>query len=128
MYKRQDGWCAVIAAVYGKVGFIDKGLILYRQHEENVCGIKKVSKIDKIQTIIRTTFNGTQCEQKKKWISEIQKMSIELDSFHDLPCDKKEVIHKIAYINKKNKLFRVLFFIRYRILRGHGNLWMLLWV
>lgn len=40
-----DMWLALIAAAFGKIGFIDKATILYRQHENNANGAKKVKSL-----------------------------------------------------------------------------------
>lgn len=33
-----DWWLGVMASIYGKIGFVEKATILYRQHGENSCG------------------------------------------------------------------------------------------
>lgn len=39
-----DWWFALTAAALGKIGFIDRATILYRQHEKNAVGAKDVSR------------------------------------------------------------------------------------
>ena len=40
--RMHDGWFALIAAALGRIGFVDKPTILYRQHGGNVVGAKDV--------------------------------------------------------------------------------------
>lgn len=36
--RMHDGWCGFIASVFGKISYIDKTTMMYRQHSKNVSG------------------------------------------------------------------------------------------
>lgn len=38
-----DWWCALTAACFGKISYVDKPLVLYRQHADNSVGAKNIS-------------------------------------------------------------------------------------
>lgn len=38
-----DWWCALLAACFGRISFVDRPLVLYRQHEGNSVGAKKLN-------------------------------------------------------------------------------------
>lgn len=41
-----DWWIGLVAAVFGKIVFINEPTILYRQHGKNVCGAKNMSDVN----------------------------------------------------------------------------------
>lgn len=44
-----DWWCALIASYFGKMGYIDEDLILYRQHGVNSVGAKNIHSISYVK-------------------------------------------------------------------------------
>ncbi|MDO4973572.1 MAG: glycosyltransferase family 2 protein [Eubacteriales bacterium] len=40
-----DWWCALAAACFGKISYVDRPLVLYRQHGENSVGAKDISSL-----------------------------------------------------------------------------------
>lgn len=48
-----DGWIAINAPLYGDVKALDKSLIKYRQHENNVVGASKKSLLNKVKFWIK---------------------------------------------------------------------------
>lgn len=52
-----DWWMALIAASLGKIVFIDKATVMYRQHERNSVGAKNVRSIDYIKVKISNIDN-----------------------------------------------------------------------
>lgn len=44
-YIMHDWWLGMVAAAFGKIGFINKATILYRQHEHNCEGAKNIKSI-----------------------------------------------------------------------------------
>lgn len=48
-----DMWIALVAAAFGKIGFVNKATILYRQHDSNANGTKNVKSLKYIIDDIR---------------------------------------------------------------------------
>jgi len=49
-----DWWLALVATIYGKIGFIGKPTILYRQHSKNTIGAKDVLSLSYMLHISKT--------------------------------------------------------------------------
>lgn len=100
-----DHWCALIAAYYGKIAFIEESTLLYRQHDSNTLGaipniglrhiISRLKKKDDITSSILAT--RTQADEFAK--------SFELDS-DSLPA-------RYATIGELNKWRRCRFYLKY---------------
>ena len=48
-----DWWCALAAACFGKISYIDRPLVLYRQHGDNSVGAKKINSMQYLQARLR---------------------------------------------------------------------------
>ena len=51
-YRMHDAWIALIASAYGKIIYDKESGILYRIHQENAVGVKKISLKDRINAIL----------------------------------------------------------------------------
>lgn len=126
--RMHDGWFMVVAAVYGKIEYISKQTILYRQHESNVFGSKKRTFGSRIKSNINLFLNGENKTAKKKWLEQIDNMARELLEFEDLPNSVRITLNELLMIHKKSKLRRIQFYVKNDFMRNKQNLWMLLWV
>lgn len=104
--RMHDWWVALVGAAFGKVGYLDKPLLLYRQHGNNVVGnisqasyIKnRIANLKKQRTILYQT-----CAQAEAFLKIYgQKLSPE----------HKKLIHLFATLPETGWWSR-----RYRILR-----------
>lgn len=50
-----DWWAALIANAFGRVSYLDKPTILYRQHHDNSVGAKRVVSFDNIKKMLNNT-------------------------------------------------------------------------
>ena len=48
-----DWWCALVAACFGEISYIDRPLVLYRQHGDNSVGAKKINSMQYLQARLR---------------------------------------------------------------------------
>ena len=48
-----DWWCALLAAGFGKISYVDQALVLYRQHESNSVGAKNIGSIGYLRRRLR---------------------------------------------------------------------------
>lgn len=116
--KMHDHFFGLVSVIFGKKYFIDKSTNFYRQHENNVCGVdlKKRSIFDKILDIISFKKNS---RKASLYIPKLNKIKNEIafyisyfNNFDDFTKEKK-VMTEFLNLPKKNKLYRILFLIRY---------------
>lgn len=98
-----DWWFALIASVFGKVVFLSKPTILYRQHGDNVVGAKKINLYSMSKKIFKLSDN------KRSILQTIDQASVLSDNYTDLPLKKEKVIRGYSQIKSKNKIERIYF-------------------
>lgn len=95
-----DWWIALVAATFGKIGYLEESTILYRQHEDNVIGNqeygsyikKRLASLKSQREVIYS--NMKQAEE----FLEIYRMF--------LTKEQKALIGRFANLNKRNWLYR----------------------
>lgn len=106
-----DWAAAVIAAGAGKVGFVDKATMLYRQHAINSVGAKKygfalfISKLKDAQmkkSLVDTTIQAGK-------IAEVYREILEKEKY--------QLLYQYSMIWKKNKIQRICFYFKKRVLK-----------
>lgn len=108
-----DSFFAAIANIFGKVIFVDKQIIDYRQHNGNVVGAKKVNSLEYIRNKLHNLDKEKIMLKKYRIFT-----SFFLTYFDSLLSDKdKIVLSKYVIIDKKSKIFRIYFLIKNRILK-----------
>lgn len=106
-----DWVASVLATAVGKVVFVDMPTMLYRQHAINSVGAKKygfalfVSKIKE--------------SKMKKSIMDTMLQAGEIAKLYEdiLDKEKYQFIHQYATLLKKNKLQRIVFYIKYKVFK-----------
>lgn len=120
-----DGWLGLVSSIYGKIFFLSRPTVKYRQHESNVVGARK-NKIDKLlhiehlkQAVINTILQGRALNKKMSLFtdstlsfSQRQKAEQLVSSYAMLPkCstfDKLNIMRKYSF-RKQGLLRNVLF-------------------
>lgn len=108
-----DWWLGIIASAYGKIQYIDEGLILYRQHGGNDVGaqilnlsyiLKKINfkAINEAKQSVYRTVEQSRC---------LQKMG------YDLPKQYKEINETYANIDSYNKFKRIYILFKYKLFK-----------
>lgn len=125
-----DWWLIVVAAIYGRVAFLDEATILYRQHENNVLGAHPKSRRfpDKIRANIDAVISHEFLDSKHRWILRCVGFAKELVKFNDLPPDVKKTLEGLIRVQSMPHICRAFFYARHGFLKKSNNLWMLLWV
>lgn len=108
-----DWWLALTAAAFGRIEFIEKPLIKYRQHNNNQLGavnnksIKGAVKIvlERTHTKKRVSMTYSQAKMFYKKYADL------------LPSDKVEIINKYISIPEKCKLIRIISLIKHNFLK-----------
>ena len=119
-----DWWCALIAASLGKIKFIDKSTILYRQHNYNQIGAKNISSIKYIikkllkeRFIIQKNINDTY-KQTQLFLNLYEE---------DLITENIKILSSYINIQHNNKINKIINlykygFIKYGFFRAFGHL------
>lgn len=101
-----DWWIALLAASFGKIGYVDKSTLLYRQHEENVIGNQEYTSYIK-KRLMNLKAQRAVLYSNMKQAKEFLKIYA-----NQLEEDKKIEIERFANLTKKNWFYR-----RYAVLR-----------
>ena len=125
-----DWWFIVVAAIYGRISFIDESTILYRQHENNVLGARPKSKrfVDKVKANVDAVRTHDFIESKHKWILRCVGFAKELVKYNDLPPSVEKTLNGLINVQTMPHIYRALFYLTHGFLKKRRNLWMLLWV
>lgn len=103
-----DWWLALVACLFGKIGFIETPLIFYRQHENNQVGAKsakgigfikrKLKDIDKLRKNYDTTYIQASI-LRERYADSISQEDLEIiDAYCRIPSLSK--FKKIAVMRK----------------------------
>lgn len=123
-----DLWCALVASAIGKIEYINRSLILYRQHGDNVKGADaKPSFVKRVSIVIHQLLDGTMVSSNKRWHKYFRLQALELSKLSSIPENKRNMCIEYASLAKCNKIQRVIFYLKHNIRREKNNLWLLLW-
>lgn len=101
-----DWWCALVASYFGKIGYIDKTLILYRQHGVNSVGAKNIHSI----SYVKEKLNKDR-DQKKSLIKSEKQVALFVKTYNI----KDDYIKTYSELYKLKKFKRVLFLIENKV-------------
>lgn len=87
-----DVWVAMVAATVGKIVYDEKGYILYRQHENNVVGVRETSHMTEYRKKLK----------QKKLRCGRSRLAAEISKNYDdcLPSDVKAKMEKYGFYKK----------------------------
>lgn len=108
-----DWWLAVIAAAFGKIGFLKNATVYYRQHGENQVGAKNTNSL--IYNISRfyEQLNGGDV-LKMHYLQAREFLELFYDKLSD---QQKDCLMKYSKLSEYRKLTRVFILIKYRFLK-----------
>ncbi|MCR4796206.1 MAG: glycosyltransferase family 2 protein [Ruminococcus sp.] len=126
--QMHDLWVALVASAIGKIYYIDKGLLLYRQHESNVVGAEKnISFAKRVKLVLDRLVSREYVKKTKKWHSMFRSQAYELSELPEVPEKTREFLRQFCELKNKNKLSRIMFYKKHHIERRKNNFWFLLW-
>lgn len=108
-----DWWLALIASSFGKIVFIDRPTILYRQHSHNVVGATNVRSI---RFVLNRLLESNRVKQTFEM--SFQQAKYFLSSFES-KLSKHEIflLNKFIDLQKMNRLNKLITIIRYKFLK-----------
>ena len=109
-----DMWIALIASAFGKIGFLDKSTILYRQHGKNANGAKNVKSFN---YLLRKVFHFQEVQQS---LMKQYKQADEFRIFFNEKLSKYQLymLKTYASFDEKNVLERCFELHRYRLFKN----------
>lgn len=126
--RMHDQWCAMVAAATGKIVYLDKPVLLYRQHFDNVKGAgKQKSKIEKIAYIGKRFFSLSFLNEKNEWHRMMAMQAYEIALLKETDSKSHSLCEGFYHIQRKRKISRIRYYLKNDIHREKDNWWLLLW-
>ena len=122
-----DWWIGLIASVKGDMFFIDEQMIMYRQHDNNVTGVKNHGRVGGIFKRWINVKKGM--EIKKQYIRQRIWFAKELVNIMDGEEKDYMFIKGLAELENKSKGARIKFYLDNGMMEENKNiLWQMLWI
>lgn len=103
-----DWWAGLIAANYGTIFYLNQPTILYRQHENNSVGAKKMD--------YRAIFKKIHSDERKQIKVSLESTRKQAKEFaQTFFLDSTSLIYQYSKVNEKNKISRVYFYYKNHI-------------
>lgn len=106
-----DMWVALIAAAFGRIGFVSESTMLYRQHGDNVDGAKDMRSASYIINRM-TKLNRVRCDLYKQYLQAAEFCNI---YEHQLSEEQKKMLRSFSGLQKSNVLKRLIILTRYNL-------------
>ncbi|WP_060825359.1 glycosyltransferase family 2 protein [Sulfurospirillum cavolei] len=108
-----DWWIALVASIFGKIAYIDKPLMFYRQHGQNDTGAKKYGFYYVCKRLVMKFCT-------KKYTSQLDKHIIQANTFleiyhNDLDDNNKTMLQAFQQFSHLSKLQKIIFLFKYKI-------------
>ena len=79
-----DHWATIVSAAFGRIGYVDRALSLYRQHGDNTIGADKFSLVDRAVHLDR---------MKRRYIANVAQAKAFLDIYeNELNREQRKII------------------------------------
>lgn len=111
--RMHDWWAGIVAAAYGKILYLDKPTMLYRQHTNNVVGSTEFSK----ETVVQ---KASTWQKQKQALVDTQNQAANLYQLvqNDKECslseETKQMIQIFSTLQKQNWVKKRVQVVRYR--------------
>ncbi len=117
-----DNLVTSIAALTGKIEYIPKATILYRQHGKNAIGAKQYDAASSLKRILY--LMKLIIKKDPRWgCQSVQEFAKVLNTLPLVPQEEKRVLEELVNLKNRNKLYRLHFYKKYGFYRGIRLLW-----
>ena len=120
-----DWWVILVAEALGTVQYVDKSLMLYRQHSNNAVGAVKDYGTSLFFKEIWWLVSMSKIQSTKNRIAEFVNQGMQL-SVLSLDGETKEIVDGLCSFYEWNKIKRLRFVLSHKIFRSKRNLWQLI--
>lgn len=106
-----DMWIALIAAAFGKIGFVGESTMLYRQHGDNVDGAKDM------KSVLYIVNRMTKLHQVRR---DLRKQYLQAEEFsniyeYQLSEEQKKLLRSFSGLQRSNALKRLIVLTQYAL-------------
>ncbi|WP_416137040.1 hypothetical protein ACM26W_10990 [Halomonas sp. HK25] len=109
--RMHDHWIMMVACAFGKIAYLDKPLLSYRQHSSNVLGASDYSVFGAIDRFINQA--GSISHSLKK--SQCQAGSFAFQYKSRLPAERYEFLVEFSKVSEKKFFSRKMFCLKHRL-------------
>lgn len=112
--RLHDSWAAIVAAACGKLGYIDKRLVRYRQHGANILGARTWSQLT--AQFLAHPIKMLSDTKKFQESSQAQSKALYRRCSHEMNKEDQEMVHIFSEITNNRYIARIYFLLKYKIL------------
>ena len=111
-----DWWLALTATCFGKIGYINKALNLYRQHSQNVLGVRDIYSF--------SAFFTDRIKRNKEVKLNYKKMYAQAEAFleiyrYDISPENRESLGSFVNMQVMNRLQKIYTIYRYKFFKSN---------
>ena len=118
-----DWWISLVVAATGESFYIEKSLMLYRQHGKNVIGANNDKGLKDVKKYVKLLFKIKQIYYNNhEWYRNCIKQAFELKSINVQNEDNRKMINELSKFDSFSKLAKIRLFRKYGIHRGKREL------
>ncbi len=101
-----DWWCALAAACFGRIAYVDSALVLYRQHAQNSVGAKEAHSLP----YLLTAFKAETIQQA------MEKKRTQAETFiHTYDFKEKPLFEEFVRLSNGSRAAKLRFYFQHRI-------------
>lgn len=104
-----DWWIALVASTFGKIGLVNTSTILYRQHNSNSIGAKKLSINSALDKMIERNFLQPIVSQANAFYIKYEQR---------LQSEQREILLAIRALNSCSPFKRIYYIFKYRLFKN----------
>lgn len=106
-----DWWVMQLASLFGRVGFVNESLLLYRQHGSNTMGApENINAISRVKRNLKLLTGNNLGRAKRIWLLECSRHARELLHQEKIPSECLPTVKGLADLMHMSTIQRVHFF------------------